>query len=169
MITLTGSDVARMAFSLGFSVDETLRALDFYIVPTGQEIPEGLREIPSIYTERGPAWIALKKMNSNQCVFLKNNLCMIHSIRPSVCVAFPFVFREGDNDLEWGLSAKKEICPGIGTGPEVTPAELEAIALSVLEELREFRQFIDEWNADSEVGTARSFVEALLSSPRFSV
>ena len=89
-----------MSFSLGFSVDETLRALDFYVVPGGQEIPEGLKEIPSINTERGPAWVALKKMNGAECVFLKDSLCMIHRIRPSVCVSFPFVFKDGDGELE---------------------------------------------------------------------
>lgn len=156
-----------MAFSLGFSVDETLRALDFYIVPDGQEIPEGLKEIPTINTERGPAWVALKKFDGSECIFLKDNLCMIHGIRPSVCVSFPFTFKEGEGELEWGLSAKKEICPGIGAGPEVTPAELEATALSVLEELREFGEFVNEWNANDEEGTARSFVEAVLSSSRF--
>lgn len=158
-----------MSFSLGFSVDETLRALDFYIVPTGQEIPEGLKEIPTVNTERGPAWLALKKMNGNECVFLKDSLCMIHRIRPAVCVSFPFVFEEGDGELEWGLSAKKEICPGIGTGPEIEPAELEAAAMSVLEDLREFKEFVKEWNANNEDGTARSFVEAVLSNSRFTV
>jgi len=158
-----------MSFSLGFSVDETMRALDFYIVPRGQEIPQGLKEIPTVNTERGPAWVALKKMDGNECVFLKDCLCMIHRIRPAVCVSFPFVFKEVDGELEWGLSAKKEICPGIGTGPEIEPSELEVTAESVLDDLREFREFVNEWNARSEEVTARSFVEAVLSDPRFTV
>ncbi|MFX1265092.1 MAG: YkgJ family cysteine cluster protein [Promethearchaeota archaeon] len=169
IITLTGRDIARMSFSLGLSVYETLRAIDFYLVPSGQEIPEGLKEIPTVNTQRGPAWVALKKMDDGECIFLKDSLCMIHSVRPSVCVAFPFVFKEGDEEVEWGFSAKKEICPGIGTGPEVTPAELEATASSVLEELREFREFVNTWNANNIDATARSFVEAVLSNPHFNV
>ena len=158
-----------MFLSLGFSVDEILRALDFYIIPTGEEIPEGLRDFPTVDTERGPAWVALKKMDGNECVFLQNNLCLIHPIRPSVCVAFPFVFKDSDGELVWGLSAKKEICPGIGTGPVVESSELEAIAESVLGDFREFKEFANEWNARTEDVTARSFVEAVLSDPRFSV
>ncbi|UCH05964.1 MAG: YkgJ family cysteine cluster protein [Candidatus Thorarchaeota archaeon] len=169
LITLTAKDIARMSSSLGLSVDETLRALDFYVVSPGQEIPVGLKEIPTINTERGPAWVALKKMDGKECVFLKDNLCMIHEIRPSVCVSFPFIFKEGDGEFEWGLSAKKEICPGIGTGPEIEPSELEATAGSVLDDLRDFRKFVNEWNSRSEDATARSFVEAVLSNPRFAL
>ncbi|MHA2433627.1 MAG: YkgJ family cysteine cluster protein [Candidatus Thorarchaeota archaeon] len=169
IITLTGKDIKRMSLFLGFSADEILRPLDFYLVPSGEEIPKGLKEIPSINTERGRAFVALTRMDSNECVFLKNNLCMIHSIRPSVCVAFPFVFREDDGELEWGLSAKKEICPGLGAGPEIEPSELEAIAEAVLEDLRVFREFVKEWNAKAEDATARAFVEAVLSDPRFAV
>ena len=146
-----------------------MRALDFYIIPTGEEMPEGLKDFPTVNTERGPAWVALKKMDDSQCVFLKGNLCMIHTIRPSVCVAFPFVFKENDGELVWGLSAKKEICPGIGTGPELESSELEAIAESVLDDFREFREFANEWNNKNKDGSARAFVEAVLSDSCFTV
>jgi Fe-S-cluster containining protein len=158
-----------MSFSLGLSVDDTLRAIDFYVVPAGQEVPDGLKGIPTVKTERGPAWVALKKLDGEKCVFLKENLCMIHRIRPSVCISFPFVFKEEDGEFEWGLSAKKEICPGLGIGSEVEPAELEATAVSVLEDIREFTDFVKEWNENNKDGTARGFLEAVLSSSRFAI
>jgi Fe-S-cluster containining protein len=167
LVTVTGRDIARISTGLGLPAHEVLRALDFYIMRE-DEVPEGLRDIPSVATEQGPAYMALKKLENGDCVFLKDDLCMIHPIRPMVCMSFPFVFKDTDNELKWGLSAMKEICPGLGTGPEVEISDLRELAAAILEDLRLYREFAEEWNLESEGRTAKNLIEMILSDLRFS-
>ena len=121
---MTGSDIVRIASALGLNSNEMLKAVDFYILSNGMPTPIGLEQIPSVKTENGPAYIALKKMDTGDCIFLKDDLCMIHPVRPVVCRSFPFTFNDSDGEWSWGLSAKREICPGLGTGPLVPENEI---------------------------------------------
>ncbi len=166
LITVTGSDITRISAALGLSPEETMRALDFYVVAAENETPVGLQGIPSPMTQRGSAFIALKKMENGDCVFLKDNLCMIHTLRPTVCRSFPFAFRESADGVKWGLSAAKHICSGLGMGPEVSEEELCELSLSVLESMRVYREFIEEWNAKSNT-TAFDLIRVILSERRF--
>lgn len=154
---------------LGLSASETLRALDFYIMAETNDTPIGMRDIPVVHTEHGRAYVAIRKLENSECIFLSDDLCMIHQIRPGVCKSFPFVFHEKDGSTTWGLSAMKEICPGLSTGPEVTAAELEDTSLPVLRELSIYQNFASEWNEKEENPTALSLIEAILSDPRFGI
>jgi Fe-S-cluster containining protein len=151
---------------LGLRASELIRAVDFYLT-SGITSYEGLRDFPALNTEKGPAFIALKKMENGDCVFLKDNLCMIHTIRPVVCMSFPFVFQDAGDHRKWGLSAMKDICPGLGDGPEVIGSELIDLADTVLEDLIIFREFAEEWNS-VKVPDAKKLIETILSDPRFS-
>ena len=167
-MTVTGSDIVRLSFFLGISASETLRALDFYVLPeNGGDSPVGMRDIPAVNTEHGAAYIALRRMDNNECIFLSDNLCMIHQFRPGVCRSFPFVFREKEGETTWGLSAVKEICPGLGTGPEMGINELKDISFTVLRELSLYREFVSEWNENLENPNALLLIETILSDSRF--
>ncbi|MCF2136200.1 MAG: YkgJ family cysteine cluster protein [Candidatus Thorarchaeota archaeon] len=167
IITVTGHDVARLARGLNLSPPETLRALDFYLLDTVEIVPLGLREIPAVMTEHGLAYMALKKIDDGSCVFLSDDLCLIHAIRPSACVSFPFTFRVVAGSIMWGLSAKKELCPGIGKGEPVSELELYQLAAPVIEELSLYSEFVSQWNASEIKHTAAGFVKAILESPLF--
>ncbi|MFX1440701.1 MAG: YkgJ family cysteine cluster protein [Promethearchaeota archaeon] len=168
LVTVTGSDIVRLSFFLGTSTSETLRALDFYVLPeNGGDPPAGMRDIPAVNTEHGAAYIALRRMENKECIFLSDDLCMIHQFRPGVCRSFPFVFREKEGETTWGLSAVKEICPGLGTGPEIAFNELKAISLPILRELSLYREFVSEWNKNQENPTASLLIESILSDSRF--
>lgn len=167
IVTLTGRDLARLSQSLGLSSKELLRAIDFYILQKDESPPIGLRNIPSVRTERGMTFIALKKMEEGNCIFLKDNLCMIHSFRPSACESFPFVFDRQIEDIAWGLSSLKEICPGLGSGPEIQTSEIEDIGLSAVEDLEIYQEFVKDWNNNQENPSASSLLEAILQDPRF--
>jgi Fe-S-cluster containining protein len=169
IITLTGSDLAKLSQSLALSSNELLRAIDFYILNEDEEPPIGLRNIPCVKTERGMAYLALKKLGNGDCIFLKDNLCMIHSFRPSACRSFPFVFEMHDDGILWGLSALKDICPGIGTGSEVSFEELKELGLTVIESIQIFREFTEEWNRNEEHPTTLLLLKTILSDPRFFV
>jgi Fe-S-cluster containining protein len=151
---------------LGLEASELIRAVDFYLT-SGLTNQDGLRDFPSLNTEKGPAFIALKKMENGDCVFLKDDLCMIHTIRPVVCMSFPFVFQDAGDHRKWGLSAMKEICPGLGNGPEVIGTELIELADTVLEDLIIFREFAEEWNSVKNP-SAQKLIEKILSDSRFS-
>ncbi len=166
LVTVTGRDISRIAIALGLVPDEMIRALDFYLMQS-IEPPEGLRDIPAIKTEQGLAYIALKKLDNGNCVFLKDNLCMIHVIRPAVCRSFPFVFNDTGSEKTWGLSAMKEICPGLGSGPTIEISSLLQIADDILEELDLYKEFCEEWNHHEKTPTARRVIERILSDPRF--
>ena len=167
LVTVTGRDLARISSILGLDANELIRSVDFYL-SSGITSSDGLRDFPALNTEKGSAFVALKKMEDGDCVFLKDNLCMIHTIRPVVCMSFPFVFQDAGNHRKWGLSAMKHICPGLGSGPEVIGSELIELADTVLEDLVLFREFAEEWNTNSEP-TAQKLIEAILSDPRFAV
>jgi hypothetical protein len=77
------------------------------------------------------------------------------------------MFREKDGTTTWGLSAMKEICPGLGRGPEIMTGELEDTSTPVLRELAVYREFSSEWNEKEANPTALSLIEAILSDPRF--
>lgn len=168
LVTVTGRDIYRISMGLDLSPNEVIRALDFYLIE-GDESPEGLRDIPAINTEKGPSYIALKKLENGDCLFLKDNLCMIHVIRPMVCMSFPFTFLEDGRNKTWGLSAKKSICPGLGSGPPVENTELRDMADAVLEDLAIYREFVAEWNKHEKKPTAKTIVKRILSDSRFTI
>jgi len=168
LVTVTGRDIARLSTGLGLESNDVLKALDFYLI-SNAVLPKGLRDIPSFNTEKGQAYVAIKKMENGECVFLKDNLCMIHLIRPGVCMSFPFVFQSNGDDITWGLSALKDICPGLGSGPEVVIPDLRELAIILLEDLSLFNDFAEEWNTKQEKPTAIRLVETILSDPRFTV
>lgn len=168
LVTVTGHDIARLSAGLGLEPNEVIKALDFYLV-SGTILPKGLRDVPALNTEKGRAYVALKKMENGDCIFLKDNLCMIHPIRPVVCMSFPFVFENNGVDTKWGLSALREICPGLDSGPEISISDLRELAAMVLEDLSLFNEFAEEWNTEHKKPTAYQLVETILSDARFTV
>ncbi len=167
LVTVTGGDIVRIAAVLGLSPNEMLKSLDFYVVSNDESIPVGLERFPSVATESGLSYIALKKMENGECVFLKEHLCMIHPVRPVVCRSFPFVFDDSDGQRAWGLSAKKEICPGLGTGPQVSEIEIAELADSILPDIQIYREFAKEWNDNQISPTALDLLKTIISDTRF--
>lgn len=167
LVTVTGRDIVRISTVLDLTSSEVIRALDFYL-SAGNESSQGLRDFPMLNTEKGLAYVALKKLENGDCVFLKDNLCMIHLIRPAVCMSFPFVFSKDKAGMSWGLSAMKHICPGLESGPKVRESDLKELAISVLEDLDIFNDFANAWNQE-ENPTAARLVETILNDPRFMV
>ncbi len=162
IVTVTASDILKLMFGLGFNSGEVLRALDFYVLRNDDLSPDGLREIPQVKTERGLAYVALKKMEDGSCVFLKDNLCMIHSIRPMVCSSFPFVFSEREEEVTWSLHSKKNICPGLGQGEMITSEMLLDMSKEPIDEIATFRKIVSIWNNRVVTHTAEGFIEYLI-------
>ncbi len=162
IVTVTASDILKLVFGLGLNEDDILRALDFYILNDDQLIPNGLRDIPKVKTERGFAYVALKKMEGYSCIFLKDDLCMIHPLRPMVCSSFPFVFSEHDGSISWSLHVKQEICPGIGEGEIITDELLLEMSEEPIDELATFAKIVNIWNDSCEAHSASGFIRFLI-------
>ena len=169
IVTVSGRDIARIASSLNLSAEEITRALDFYIISKDEQLPEGLKHIPRVNTEQGLAYVAIRKSDDNSCVFLNDDLCMIHPIRPSSCISFPFFFENSKDGIKWGLSALRPICPGLGLGVKVTQSFLMETGSMILEDLEIYRQFVREWNESVEEPKALDFIRRVLSDVRFNV
>ncbi|MGY5854282.1 MAG: YkgJ family cysteine cluster protein [Candidatus Thorarchaeota archaeon] len=163
IVTVTSRDIARLSIGLGLTAKELLKALDFYVLPEGQTIPDGLRQIPQVKTEQGRAYVALKKLEDGSCVFLDNNLCLIHPIRPAVCASFPFVFRAENNELVWSVHAKQEICPGLKEGPAILHSDLLDLSREPLTDFGHFQEVAKKWNTEDKEHTALGYVETVLS------
>ncbi|MGY5858218.1 MAG: YkgJ family cysteine cluster protein [Candidatus Thorarchaeota archaeon] len=167
LVTVTGSDIVKIGAVLGLGPNEILKALDFYIVSDGEITPVGLERVSSVATERGLAFMALKKMDNGDCIFLKEDLCMIHQVRPLVCRSFPFTFDESNDQRTWSLSAKKEICPGLGTGPQISETDIDEIAGTILPDIQIYKEFTEDWNTNQNSPTVLDLLNAIFSNPRF--
>jgi len=65
-----------------------------------------------------------RKRGSEECIFLKNNICSIYSLRPLVCRLFPFAYSE--NELSIHPWASKN-CEGLGKGEVFSRRELSIL------------------------------------------
>ncbi len=162
-MTLTAFDIAQLSQGLGLGTNGLLRAIDFYVLPEGGEVPEGLRDFPSVNTEQGSAYIALKKQPNEECIFLDDDICMIHAVRPMACRAFPFYFSLENKTLHWGLNAKSDICPGLGKGSKISREELERLGTEITTVLGNHRAVVKKWNQTEESPTAAGFIRSILS------
>ncbi len=158
VVTVTADDIIQLVGGLRLTPTETLRSLDFYILDDGEPIPVGLKHIPQVATEGGMSFPALRKLEGGDCVFLLDDQCMIHLIRPAVCRSFPFVFKREAEGLSWGFNTMRAICPGIGKGRSIPGAELEQMGNYVLRAIEEHAEFVEDWNR-TEAPTALAFIE----------
>ncbi len=163
IVVVTSEDIRRIAHGLGLSAPELLRALDFYVLPEGRGVPDGLRGIPRPATEEGLAIVALRKLEDGSCVFLHENACLIYDIRPSVCTAFPFVFRDEGDHFTWELHARHDICPGLGAGPVLDNDTLVQLTVPAVWEMELYQRDVEVWNLREDRPTALGFLEFILS------
>jgi len=65
-----------------------------------------------------------RKSSTKECIFLKDNVCSIYSLRPLVCRLFPFAYSEDELSIHpWAL----ENCEGLGKGEVFSRRELSVL------------------------------------------
>lgn len=69
---------------------EFIRITPFEADRISRYLKRPIRDFTTIV--RNPPSIALKKDENNTCIFLKDNRCMIHPVRPFQCRAIPAMF-----------------------------------------------------------------------------
>ncbi len=69
---------------------------------------------------------SLVEKSSGECVFLtEQRRCAVHARKPRQCLTFPFWPRLLASAARWRETAER--CPGIGTGPAYSRAEIDRI------------------------------------------
>ncbi len=71
-------------------------------------------------TENGE--ILIRERDNGDCVFYHDGGCQIHAVKPRQCRLYPFWFRNVRSEDAWARTC--EACPGIGTGPVISPEEI---------------------------------------------
>jgi Fe-S-cluster containining protein len=86
--------------------------------PTADFSEKSNDKLPFIYE--------MKKTGSGRCVFLKENQCTIYSIRPLICMFYPFELKFDKNNELYIFDFTLE-CPEIGQGKEFSKKNFERL------------------------------------------
>jgi len=160
LVNTTYSDIIRIKNGLSLDLDEIIEILGFYVFekkPTIKEISRMV--VPPIETERGLAFVGLKKRLNDRCYFYDETKkrCSIYGFRPNFCRTFPFSFKLSI-DLDKENPKKNEIeifytekglkyCQGIGeSAPIISIGKWLQIGQKVINDLTRNNVLIKEWN-----------------------
>ncbi|TET02178.1 MAG: YkgJ family cysteine cluster protein [Promethearchaeota archaeon] len=150
-------DVLRIKNGLNLTIDEVLEILGFYVfdqAPSSKEIDRMV--VPPIQTERGVAFIGLKKKPNGQCFFYDETKerCSIYTFRPGFCRTFPFTFtilndkNKKESEINIFYTEKGiQYCRGIGE--EYPTIDLEhwiKLGRETIRDLSKNNQLIKKWN-----------------------
>ncbi|MHA1646286.1 MAG: YkgJ family cysteine cluster protein [Promethearchaeota archaeon] len=177
IVNLTYSDIIRLHETKHYSLDQLLNKLSFYVFsqdPTPEQIKQMV--FPPIHTQKGPAFIGLRKRDDGRCVFLnKQNKCSIYRARPNLCRTFPFHYyynnidSSGKSQMEMNWTVKAiDYCEGIGDpNPEINMEEWSLLGRFTLENLEKEKVLIQQWNdavnAGKISGTAENYLRIVLN------
>jgi Fe-S-cluster containining protein len=85
-----------------------------------------LTDFSTEINDKFPYCYEMKKTNEDKCVFLKENLCTIYSLRPLICMFYPFELKFDDGKVLHVFSFTTE-CPIIGTGKNFGRKDFERL------------------------------------------
>lgn len=97
------------------SLKDRKRFAKFFKIPTA--------EFTRKYCEKSDGWYHLRE-SKDDCRFLDGKRCSVYEARPTQCRTWPF-WPENMPARAW--TAIATFCPGVGQGPVVRAARIEAI------------------------------------------
>ncbi|MBY9020890.1 MAG: YkgJ family cysteine cluster protein [Candidatus Lokiarchaeota archaeon] len=158
LVNTTYIDVLRIKNGLNLTIDEVIEILGFYVfdkTPSANEIDRMV--VPPIVTERGIAFIVLKKHTNGQCYFYDKakERCSIYAFRPGFCRTFPFTFKilndKNKNNSEINIFYTEkgiQYCRGIGEEyPTIDSKKWIKVGREVIQDLSKNNQLIKKWNS----------------------
>ncbi len=180
LVNLTYFDIIKIKNGLNLKVDEILEIVGFYIFDRkiSQKDREQLVFTP-IESERGLAYIGLRKNQSGECIFYssKKKKCLIYNLRPILCQTFPLSFRilneskdKFDQLLEIYYTRKGlDYCPGIDSNSPIIDYDYwKKLGKKTLEYLKRNTIIIEKWNkqvkAAKIIPSAKSFINIILKA-----
>jgi len=173
LVNTTYIDVLRIKNGLNLTIDEVIEILGFYVfdqAPSSKEIDRMV--VPPIQTERGVAFVGLKKRSNGHCFFYDEvkERCSIYSFRPGFCRTFPFTFsilKDKDkkkSEINIFYTEKGiQYCRGIGEEYPIIDLELWIkLARETIRDLSKNNQLIQKWNSSVKnkqiIPSARNFI-----------
>ncbi|MHA1234462.1 MAG: YkgJ family cysteine cluster protein [Promethearchaeota archaeon] len=157
LVNTTYIDVLRIKKGLNLTIDEVIEILGFYTfdqAPSEKEIDRMV--VPPIQTERGLAFIGLKKRPNGQCFFYDDvkERCSIYKFRPGFCKTFPFTFtilKDKDkkkNEINIFYTEKGiQYCRGIAEEyPIIDSEHWIKLGSEIIRDLSKNNQLIETWN-----------------------
>ena len=173
LVNTTFTDVLRIKNGLNLTIDEVIEILGFYIfdqAPLASEVDRMV--VPPIQTERGMAFVGLKKKSNGQCFFydLIKKRCSIYAFRPGFCRTFPFTFtllrdkNKKKNDINIFYTEKGiQYCRGIGEEyPNIDSNQWIELGRKVIQDLSKNNQLIKTWNSNVKnkqiIPSVRNFI-----------
>ena len=85
--------------------------------------------------DKNPYEYEMKKSSNGHCSFLKNNRCSIYSMRPLVCMFYPFELKFDESKSLYNFDFTVE-CPAMGKGIELGKDEFKKLFDKAQEKLR---------------------------------
>jgi Fe-S-cluster containining protein len=178
LVNLTYKDILRIKEGLKLNIDELLEIIGFYVfdkAPTEGELKKMV--VPPIQTEKGLAFVGLKKLNDGSCYFfdIENKRCKMYDLRPNFCRTFPFSFRiivkkNGQaNELELYYTNKSiEYCEGISKeAPLIDENEWLKLGKITINDLNDNNILIEKWNESVDKGiisqSAKNFLLTVIN------
>ena len=164
LVNLTYSDILRIRDGLNLTLEEVIDILGFYVYD--KELTDEDRKrmvISPMITEKGLAFVGLRKDKMGSCYFYDNNhkRCKIYDLRPNFCRTFPFEFRIFIDKIDKTKAkirmdyTKKgnEYCPGIREDMSIINYdEWIKIGVKTLEGLNNNSIIIEKWNKAAKSG-----------------
>ncbi|MBD3215285.1 MAG: hypothetical protein GF311_21940 [Candidatus Lokiarchaeota archaeon] len=180
IVNLTYNDILRIKEALDLNLDEINHILGFYIFdqePTEEDKKKMV--ISPIETERGLAFVGLRKRSDGTCYFYdqKEKKCLIYNARPNFCRTFPFSFEvkdvEKDQERKESLVMMKytekgrQYCPGIGKdNPLINKKNWLEVGKKTIEDLNKNYFIFKKWNEKIKNGevepSAKNFLRMIL-------
>lgn len=93
-----------------------------------------------------------KKKDKDECVFLENNVCSIHSFKPIVCRVWPFSLEKNDK-IDWIKEHKsfiKNKCAHTSIKGANDPEQLLTLLKQHDHERRLFEKLVKKWNSEKK-------------------
>lgn len=184
LVNLTYKDILRIREALNLNIDEINHILAFYIFdhePTEEDKKKMV--ISPIETEKGLAFVGLRKREDGSCYFYdeKEKKCLIYKARPNFCRTFPFSFEVFGEERQKKAQNKdisrikikytekgKEYCPGINEeAPIINKEKLIKLGKKTIENLNKNYYLMKKWNekvSRKEIeATVKNFLKMLLN------
>ncbi|MFX0075295.1 MAG: YkgJ family cysteine cluster protein [Candidatus Hermodarchaeota archaeon] len=176
LVNTTYADIHRIRDGLDLTMDEVIEILGFYIFekkPSAEEIAKMV--VPPIETERGLAFVGLKKHSNGQCYFynIKKKRCSIYDVRPNFCRTFPFTFKLLINKENSKMKTIRvlytekglEYCQGIGNNaPIIQLDKWTKLGQDVIEDLTNNGVLAEKWNDSVKNGVITPSVRNFIST-----
>jgi Fe-S-cluster containining protein len=179
IVNTTYNDILRIRDGLNLTEDEIIEILGFYIFEQEPAVNEIARMVVRpIETERGLAFIGLKKHSNGYCYFYNNKKqrCAIYNVRPNFCRTFPFTFKlvidkekSNQKTIRVLFTEKgQEYCQGIGIeSPLIKLDKWNKLGQEVIEDLGKNAVLIKKWNESVKKGvitpSVRNFILTIMN------